>query len=132
VASSLVGVLAQRLVRVLCKDCREAYEATREELAEIGVRPPDRPVRIHRAEGCAGCNYTGYRGRIGIFELMVVDDDIRAMVSQNIDAKTIKRKAIEKGMSPLRSDGARKVLRGITSIAEVLRATEEEGVVAQI
>ena len=131
VGSSLVAVLAQRLVRVLCLQCREEMQATPEQLAEIGIRAAA-PTRVWRPKGCPRCNHTGYRGRIGIFELMVVDDDIRAMVSQNVDAKTIKRKAMEKGMSPLRSDGARKVLRGITSIAEVLRATEEEGVVAQI
>jgi general secretion pathway protein E len=132
VASSLVAVLAQRLVRVLCKDCREAYEISREELVEMGLKPPDRPVRGYRPVGCAGCNYTGYRGRVGIFELMIVDDDIRALVSQNVDAKSIKHKAQQKGMHSLRSDGARKVLQGITSVAEVLRATEEEGVVAQV
>jgi general secretion pathway protein E len=132
VASSLVAVLAQRLVRVLCKDCREAYEASREELAEIGVRPPERPVRVYRPEGCAGCNYTGYHGRVGIFELMLVDDDLRGMVSQNVDSKSIKQKAQQKGMHTLRTDGARKVLQGITSVAEVMRATEEEGVVAQV
>ncbi len=132
VASSLVAVLAQRLVRVLCKDCREGYEASREELMEIGVRPPDRPLKIYRPQGCATCNYTGYRGRLGIFELMLVDDDIRALVSQNIDAKSIKKMAQEKGMHSLRADGAGKVVRGITSVAEILRATEEEGVVAQV
>ncbi len=132
VASSLVAVLAQRLVRVLCKECREEYEASNEELMEIGVRPPERPVKVYRPQGCANCNYTGYRGRLGIFELMLVDDDIRALVSQNIDSKSIKRKAQQKGMQSLRADGARKVLRGITSVAEVLRATEEEGVVAQV
>jgi general secretion pathway protein E len=89
-------------------------------------------VRVYRPEGCAGCNYTGYRGRVGIFELMLVDDDLRAMVSQNVDAKSIKQKAQQKGMHTLRTDGARKVLQGITSVAEVMRATEEEGVVAQV
>ncbi|TDJ20784.1 MAG: type II secretion system protein GspE, partial [Deltaproteobacteria bacterium] len=132
IASSLVAVLAQRLVRVLCKDCRESYPAGREELLEIGVKPPDRPVQIYRPGSCASCNYTGYHGRVGIFELMLVDDDIRAMVSQNIDSKSIKRKAQQKGMHTLRADGARKVLQGVTSVAEVLRATEEEGVVAQV
>jgi general secretion pathway protein E len=132
VGSSLVAVLAQRLVRVLCKDCREPYEASHEELIELGLKPPDRPVRVYKAEGCAGCNYTGYKGRLGIFELMLVDDDIRAMVSQNVDSKSIKQVAMRKGMRNLRADGARKALSGITSIAEVLRATEEEGVVAQI
>jgi general secretion pathway protein E len=131
VGSSLVAVLAQRLVRVLCLECRETVDATPEQLAEIGIRAAA-PTRVWRPVGCPRCNHTGYRGRVGIFELMVVDDDIRAMVSQNVDSKTIKRKAMEKGMSTLRSDGARKVLRGVTSIAEVLRATEEEGVVAQI
>jgi general secretion pathway protein E len=132
VASSLVAVLAQRLVRVLCRECRVAYEATREELEEIGIRPPDEAVRVYRAAGCVSCNYTGYRGRIGIFELMLVDDDIRSMVTQNVDSKSIKQVAVGKGMRSLRADGARKVLQGVTSVAEVLRATEEEGVVTQI
>jgi len=132
VGSSLVGVLAQRLVRVLCKDCRESYEATPENLAEIGVRHPGRPVTLYRAKGCPACSQTGYHGRLGIFELMLVDDQIRGMVSGNIDSKTIKKKAVSNGMGTLRADGARKVLSGATSIAEVLRATEEEGTVAQI
>ena len=132
VASSLVAVLAQRLVRVLCPHCRVPYDATREELLEIGVRPPDRPLRVYRPEGCAACNYTGYHGRIGIFELMLIDDDIRAHVTQNTDSKTIKQQAVRKGMHTLRADGARRALQGVTSVAEVLRATEEERVVAQI
>ena len=132
VASSLVAVLAQRLVRVLCTDCRVAYEATREELLEIGVDIGSKPRKVYRPEGCAGCNYSGYRGRVGIFEMMLVDDDIRGLVAQNIDSKTIKNMAVRKGMHSLRSDGARKVLAGVTSVAEVLRATEEEAAVAQI
>jgi general secretion pathway protein E len=132
VGSSLVAVLAQRLVRVLCPDCRVPYEATREELLEIGIETGSKPRTVYRAEGCAGCNYSGYRGRVGIFEMMLVDDDIRGLVSQNIDSKTIKNMAVRKGMHTLRSDGARKVLAGITSVAEVLRATEEEAAVAQI
>jgi len=131
VASSLVAVLAQRLVRQLCVACKEPYQARPEELAEIGVRV-NGPTTVHRAVGCAACHHTGYRGRLGIFELMIVDDDIRALATQNIDSKTIKKKAIQNGMKTLRSDGARKVLEGITSIEEVLRATEDEGVVAQI
>ena len=85
-----------------------------------------------RPSGCAGCNYTGYRGRVGIFEMMLIDDAIRGLVAKNTDSKTIKQMAQKQGMHPLRSDGARKVLQGITSVAEVLRATEEEGVVAQV
>ena len=131
VASSLVAVLAQRLVRVLCTQCREGYTPTAESLAEIGVRA-NRPVTAYRALGCTHCHQTGYLGRVGIFELMIVDDAIRAHVTQSTDAKTIKKVAVEHGMAPLRVDGARKVLEGVTSIEEILRATEEEGVLAQI
>ena len=132
VGSSLVAVLAQRLVRVLCLECRESYTATDDELREIGVRPPGRPVTLYRGRGCSACANTGYRGRAGIFEIMIVDDGIRAMVSRNTDAKSIKKEATSKGMGTLRADGARKVLSGVTSVAEVLRATEEEGTVAQV
>ena len=132
VGSSLVAVLAQRLVRVLCPHCREAYRASPEELEEMGVQPSDQPVTLHRATGCAECANTGYQGRLGIFELMVIDDEIRALLSSNTDSKTIKRQAVSKGMVTLRGDGTRKVLEGITSLAELLRATEEEGSIDQI
>jgi len=132
VASSLAAVLAQRLVRVLCTECKEPYEPSEEQLAEIGVRTRNGPIQVFRPRGCPRCNHTGYRGRLGIFELMMVDDDLRAMITQTTDSKTIKRKAVEKGMGTLRADGARKVVRGVTSVEELLRATEEEGVVAQI
>ena len=132
VGSSLVAVLAQRLVRLLCLECREAYTTTDEELREIGVKPPGRPVTLYRAGDCAACSHTGYHGRMGIFELMTIDDEIRALLSQNVDSKTIKATAMRKGMGTLRADGARKVLSGATSVAEVIRATEEEGSSGQI
>jgi general secretion pathway protein E len=132
VGSSLVAVLAQRLVRVLCLECREAYTTTDEELREIGVKPPDRPVTLFRAGDCPACSHTGYHGRMGIFELMAIDDEIRALLSQNVDSKTIKATAMRKGMGTLRADGARKVLAGTTSVAEVIRATEEEGSSSQV
>ena len=132
VGSSLVAVLAQRLVRVLCLECREAYTTTDEELREIGVKHPDRPVTLFRAGDCPACSHTGYHGRMGIFELMAIDDEIRALLSQNVDSKTIKATAMRKGMGTLRADGARKVLAGTTSVAEVIRATEEEGSSSQV
>ncbi len=132
VGSSLVAVLAQRLVRVLCEACKQPFLPTAEQLAEIGIHAPKSQIHIYEATGCEACKHTGYRGRIGIFELLLIDDEVRALVSQNTDAKTIKRKAIAKGMSTLRQDGAQAVLRGVTSIAEILRATEDEGVVEQI
>jgi len=119
-------------VRVLCLACREGYAASDEELREMGVRPPGREVTLYRAVGCPACASTGYQGRMGIFELMIIDDDIRVLLSSNADSKSIKRQAVSKGMGTLRADGARKVLRGVTSIAELLRATEEEGTIEQI
>jgi general secretion pathway protein E len=131
VASSLIAVLAQRLVRVLCPECREPYTPTAAELAELGLRAKE-PVRAHRPKGCHHCHHTGYFGRVGIFELMVLDDELRGLIVQNTDSKSIKRLAMTRGMHTLRQDGARKVLLGTTSIEEIVRATEEEGVVAQI
>src|SRR4029450_10307993 len=125
------AVLAQRLIRVLCTGCREPYQASVEELAELGLRS-SRPIEVYRPGSCERCNHTGYRGRLGIFELMLVDDPIRELVAQNVDAKRLKRQATATGRRTLRQDGARKVLRGLTSVAEVLRATEEETVVAEI
>jgi general secretion pathway protein E len=132
VGSSLVAVLAQRLVRVLCPHCREPYIASPEELEEMGVQSSEQPITLHRAAGCSECANTGYQGRLGIFELMVIDDEIRALLSSNTDSKTIKRQAVSKGMVTLRGDGTRKVLEGVTSLAELLRATEEEGSIDQI
>jgi general secretion pathway protein E len=130
VGSSLVGVLAQRLVRVLCKECREAYLPTPEELREVGLTPEKaREVSggmIYRPVGCDACNKTGYRGRNGIYEIMLVDDDIRDLIVKKVDSGTIKRQAMHRGMRTLMDDGAAKVLRGVTSIAEVLSVTQED------
>src|SRR5205807_6975635 len=121
---SLFGVMAQRLVRVLCKDCRAPYFPAVEELKEIGLTAEE--VReasggmIYKPQGCEQCNKTGYRGRTGIYEMMLVDDDLRQLVLKNVDSGTIKKQAVSKGMRTLMDDGAQKVLRGITSIAEVL------------
>jgi len=129
VGSSLIGVLAQRLVRVLCKECREAYLPTPEELKEIGLstdKKPREPRMIYRPKGCDACNATGYRGRTGIYEIMMVDDSIRDLAVKKVDSGSIKRAAVQKGMRTLMEDGGRKVLRGITSVAEVLSVTQED------
>src|SRR6267143_342152 len=129
VGSSLIGVLAQRLVRVLCKECREAYLPTPEELKEIGLstdKKPREPRMIYRPKGCDACNATGYRGRTGIYEIMMVDDAIRDLAVKKVDSGSIKRAAVQKGMRTLMEDGGRKVLRGITSVAEVLSVTQED------
>jgi general secretion pathway protein E len=125
-----MGVLAQRLVRVLCKECRQAYFPTVEELKEIGIT--QQQVReatggmIYKPVGCPACNMTGYRGRNGIYEMMLVDDDVRQLILKNVDSGSIKKSAVNKGMLTLLDDGAAKVLTGMTSIAEVLSVTHED------
>src|SRR5216684_3887508 len=130
VASSLTSILAQRLVRSLCNECRIAYEPTDEELREIGVTKERMKSlgisRIYKANGCPTCGQNGYRGRTGIYEFLLVDDEIRQLVLKNVDSGTIKKAAVSKGMDTLLEDGAKKVLGGQTSIAEVLSITQED------
>src|ERR1700676_1917588 len=126
VSSSILAVLAQRLVRKLCVDCREPYKASETELARIGLKGVDPVNKICRPKGCRNCRNTGYRGRMAIQELMIMDDEIRALVMQNADAATLRRKCTSVGMTLLRQDGAARVLRGETSIEELLRVTQED------
>lgn len=124
VASSLVAVIAQRLVRVICPHCKKEYTPEKWELKEIGIG--EEGVKLYKGTGCDFCFKTGYKGRTGIFELLLVDDDIRNLITKGVDSSTIKKKAVEKGMLTLRDDGARKVLSGITTVEEVLRVTQED------
>jgi general secretion pathway protein E len=130
VASSLMGCLAQRLVRVVCKECREAYVPSAEELAEIGLGPQSLREagvdHIYREKGCSNCNQTGYRGRTGIYEMMMVTDDIRQQILRKVDSGTIKKTAVGQGMRTLIQDGAIKVMRGITTMSELLSVTQED------
>jgi len=130
VSSSLMAVMAQRLVRRVCKECREPYEPTNEEIAKLGMSM-DRfralgGGTVYRAKGCPACNRVGYRGRSGIYELLVLDDDVRQLILKNVDSGTVKKKAMEKGMLTLLDDGALKIARGETTIAEVLSVTQED------
>ncbi len=154
VRSSVIGILAQRLVRLLCSDCREAYTPTDFELRQLGI-DPERiawrlsrrlspryvapgadyvplglekrgPLTFYRAKGCASCLHTGYTGRRGIYELMMVDDAVGSLILKSSDAQSIKRAAIDQGMDTLRDDGARKVMLGMTTVEEVLAATQED------
>ena len=126
-ASSIVGILAQRLVRKLCPHCREAYEPSPELLREAGLSqelPAD--GMLYRAVGCDQCMDIGYRGRSGIYELLTVDEKVRDLLLQNQDAGAIKRASVAAGMTSLREAGIAKALAGETSIEEVLRVTQEE------
>ncbi|MDH0100833.1 type II secretion system ATPase GspE [Stutzerimonas stutzeri] len=124
ISSSLLGVLAQRLVRVLCNDCKRAYNADAAECELLGVSPAEAPTLYH-AEGCEQCRGLGYRGRTGIYELVLFDDTLRTMVHTRASEQDMLRHARELGPS-IREDGLRKVREGVTTIEEVLRVTREE------
>ncbi len=124
ISSSLLGVLAQRLVRVLCNDCKRAYIADGAECELLGVSPAEAPTLYH-AEGCEQCRGLGYRGRTGIYELVLFDDTLRTMVHTRASEQDMLRHARELDPS-IREDGLRKVREGVTTIEEVLRVTREE------
>ncbi len=133
VASSLIGILAQRLVRRVCRDCRQLYTPTDEELSEIGLHQGRSELKerygaeqVYRATGCPACNRSGYQGRTGIYEFLGMDDDIRQLVLKNVDSNSIKKVGVSKGMRTLLDDGARKIAAGETTIAEVLSVTQED------
>jgi len=117
ITSSLVAVLAQRLVRVVCPDCKQP--------AGSAMSPDGERVRISKGTGCAACDGRGYVSRMGIFELMDVDDEIRKLIMQNADASVLTQAARRNGMRNLREDGWKKIRDGITTVEEVMRVTQE-------
>jgi len=126
-ASSIVGILAQRLVRTICPHCKEAVTPPTELLEQLGDEgelPAD--ARFYRGRGCSRCMDIGYWGRKGIYELLPVDETVRGLLLQDKDAATIKQAAVRKGMQSLRMAGLATALRGDTSLEEVLRVTQEE------
>ena len=156
VRSSVIGILAQRLVRVLCQHCKVAYRPTDYELSQLGLDPERlawkarrlisnkytvhgldyefvgqnvRDPVFYKPGGCEQCMNKGFIGRRGIYELLVIDDAVGPLILKSADAQTIKRTAISQGMDTMRDDGARKVLRGVTTVEEVLAATQEDVIV---
>ncbi|MFM1847931.1 MAG: ral secretory pathway protein [Pseudomonadota bacterium] len=128
-ASSILCILAQRLVRRLCSECKEPYQLSDEELRELGLNPQSVTLRTAFRPGtreCVRCQNTRYTGRTGIHELLIIDDQIRSLILQRVDSNTIKSAATKNGFETLRVDGAHKVLEGVTSVEEVLLATHEE------
>ena len=128
VSSSLICVLAQRLVRRVCSECKEPYNPTDHELRDLGIGSDDclKDAHFYMGKGCDKCFNTGYKGRVGIYELLMVTDDIKETIYQKQSAGVIKKLAIEAGMNTLRMDGARKASEGLTTIAEVLRVTQSD------
>ena len=125
VSSSLVSVLAQRLVRVLCADCKKPYPADGDVMRKEGWEGASGPLTLYRAEGCAHCSQTGFLGRVGIFEFMELDEGIRRAIVSRADASTLRAAARERGMRSLREDGWLKIASGQTTVEEVLRVTQE-------
>ena len=123
-SSTIRGILAQRLIRVICPSCKEidTSAADAEELKLFGI---DSSVSLYRGKGCEHCSFTGYYGRSGIFELLVVDEDIRKLILKNADATQIRDTAKQHGMRTLLEDGAEKIKEGMTTLNEVLRVTQE-------
>lgn len=122
-SSSLLGVLAQRLVRTLCPTCREPHDMTRKEKSMMGL-PEEDDIQVFRANGCEECNHSGYKGRTGIYELLVMDDEVRELIHEGASEPQIE-KAIRVHTPSIRGDGLSKVLAGVTTIEEVLRVTRE-------
>ncbi len=126
IASSVLGVVAQRLVRVLCTSCKEAYTPDDFAVESLGITPEQiKEGRFFRAKGCPNCFQTGYKGRIGIFEIMVLDNVMKSLILKTYDANRIKEEALKNNMVTLRQDGIQKLLNGITTIEEVIRVTQD-------
>ena len=125
ISSALSGVLAQRLVRTICKDCKEKYIPTEEELANIGLSKKDK-IDLYRGKGCPKCMNVGYKGRVGIFELMEINEKIRNLIVAKAHQAEIRKEAKDFGMISLKDDGIAKVKEGLTTIEEILRVTQEE------
>jgi len=121
VASSVIGVLAQRLVRVICPECKEAYTPPVEAFRRLNLSMDLDSITFYRGRGCERCRQSGYKGRIGVFELMVMSDHIRELVLKKAPAHRIRDEALDAGMTTLRQDGMQKVLEGVTTMEEALR-----------
>lgn len=122
IADSTIGVIAQRLVRRLCPDCKRAKKASADDL-ELLMREPDEDITIYEPCGCPRCDGTGFKGRIGVYEIMEVSQPLKTIISKNGSAEDIKNKALEEGMNTLRMSATKYVLEGITSVPEMMRVS---------
>ena len=127
ISSSVVAVMAQRLLRVICPACKTPYTPDEQTISKLGEseKASADQGQLYKGIGCENCLNTGYRGRTGIFELFVVDDDLKELISKQCGSHMIKEAAIKKGMSTLRQDGLRKALAGETALEEVYRVTQD-------
>ncbi|MDD5291850.1 MAG: ATPase, T2SS/T4P/T4SS family, partial [Candidatus Omnitrophica bacterium] len=122
ISSSIVAILAQRLVRAICPKCKEKYLPTEEVLKDLKLAEK---VEFYRGKGCHSCKNTGFSGRIAIFELLLINEDIKNMVTAKSSSSDIKKKTVSLGMRTLFEDGLEKAKNGTTTVEEILRVTEE-------
>jgi type II secretory ATPase GspE/PulE/Tfp pilus assembly ATPase PilB-like protein len=124
VSSAVRSIMAQRLVRRLCDKCKQPVEMTEAEMATLGLdQGMLGEANLMGAVGCDACKHRGYKGRMGIFEIFMIDDDVRHMVNQKASTVELRKRAREMGMRTLREDGIRKVLAGLTTAEEVISTT---------
>ncbi len=122
--ATIEGIIAQRLVRTICPKCKEEYQPSEEELMELALRPENiRGRKFFRGRGCDNCNKSGYRGRLAIFEILQMDDDLRELVMKEASTTVIRKHARERGMRVLRETGLMAIYEGQTTIDEVVRET---------
>ena len=126
IASSLVGVLAQRLVQTLCIECKVPHTPDEAELEAIDLKEVPPETTLFKATGCPKCNFRGYAGRTSIGELLVITDEIRPLILSKADSNQVKKMAVSQGMIPLRQAAINKVLDGVTSIEEMMRVVNED------
>jgi type IV pilus assembly protein PilB len=127
ISSAVILILAQRLIRKICMDCREQIKPPSQLLIDLGI-PPDevKSFTVYKGKGCAICNGTGYKGRLGLYEVMTMKEEIKELVLARASASEIKKEAIRTGMKTLRQSGLAKIKDGMTTIEEVLRSTMED------
>lgn len=128
VASSVIGILAQRLVRVICTDCKQTYKPDEEYFKELKFNLT-KGTNLCKGKGCERCLNTGYYGRTGIYELLTINESLKKLIMERAMTSTIKALAMQQGMRNLREDGWEKVKKGITTIDEVIKVTQEDEVV---
>jgi type II secretory ATPase GspE/PulE/Tfp pilus assembly ATPase PilB-like protein len=121
IASALIGVIAQRLVRKICPYCKEPYTPDSRLLNVLNLEENDQETLFYHGRGCDRCFHTGYSGRIGVFEVMRVDEHLRELITRNIPEAELKKEAVNRGMNTLKTSGVKKILRGETSVEETLR-----------
>ncbi|MEE8360493.1 MAG: ATPase, T2SS/T4P/T4SS family, partial [Candidatus Omnitrophota bacterium] len=124
VAASVIGVLAQRLIRTICEECKEEYQPSAEVLKDLGLKETLQ-INFYRGKGCPKCIQTGYKGRIAIYELMLLDESLRGLITAKASLEEVTKRARSSGMLGLKEDGINKVKDGVTTVEEVLRVTRE-------